>query len=473
MSLGRKLVTAYAAMGLLTLGLGGSAVISVGRLGGLLETAINRDAYKLDLLVDISTDLAKMRASYRGVLAYSQAGDAALVDASKREFEASASELRERMASLRVDISTERGLAAWSSLDRAIPEYIGGYQTAAQRSASGDNASALEQAKVSAPQGVKMQADVAAMVAAQRALLAEASTHAKSTTAAAYWTAILLIALAACVGAGVIVYVLSVSRTLRRVTSQVAASSHEISNASDQVAQSSQMLAQGASEQAASLEETSASTEEITSMTQSNRANSLSAAKAMDEVEAHVAKCNETLEQMAASMKGITASSEKISGILKMIDEIAFQTNILALNAAVEAARAGDAGRGFAIVADEVRTLAQRVAQAAKDTAALIEESMQRSRGGGAKLNEMTAVIQGITGSAYHVRTLVDTVKAGTAEQARGIEQIAAAISQMNQVTQSTAASAEEGAAAAAELNGQSGELDHITKTLSSLVGMG
>src|SRR4051794_4355723 len=155
---------------------------------------------------------------------------------------------------------------------------------------------------------------------------------------------------------------------------------------------------------------------------------------------------------MISSMKEINSSSEKISKIIRVIDEIAFQTNILALNAAVEAARAGEAGLGFAVVADEVRNLAQRCAHAAKDTGSLIEESISRTTEGGRKLSEVTSVMQAITEHTASVKVLVDEVSLSSQEQSRGIEQISKAILQMERVTQTAAASSEEGAAASEEM---------------------
>jgi len=273
--------------------------------------------------------------------------------------------------------------------------------------------------------------------------------------------------------AGLFWVVRGINSVLSRVATELAEGSGQINSAASQVAASSQSLAQGASEQAASLEETSASTEEITSMTRKNAENSKSAAEVMLTVDREVKEGNQTLDQMVASMQQINASSDKISKIIKVIDEIAFQTNILALNAAVEAARAGEAGMGFAVVADEVRNLAQRSAQAAKDTSSLIEESIATSRDGSAKLERVAGVIRAITESATQVKTLVDEVNMGSQEQARGIDQIAKAIAQMDQVTQGTAASAEESASASEELSAQAQALNHIVGELGALIGGG
>ena len=255
---------------------------------------------------------------------------------------------------------------------------------------------------------------------------------------------------------------------------QVSGSSQSLAQgAAGQVSGSSQSLAQGASQQAASLEETSASSEQMSSMTRKNAENSQQAAEFMHAVSQRVADANRTLADMTTSMQEISDSSGKISKIIKVIDEIAFQTNILALNAAVEAARAGEAGMGFAVVADEVRNLAQRSAQAAKDTATLIEDSILKSGEGSRKLGEVASSIQAITEGAGKVKTLVDEVEASSKEQAQGIEQISKAVAQMDQVTQKTAANAEESASASQQLSAQSQALMAVVVQLEALVGSG
>jgi methyl-accepting chemotaxis protein len=170
-------------------------------------------------------------------------------------------------------------------------------------------------------------------------------------------------------------------------------------------------------------------------------------------------------------MDDIGASGARVSKIIKVIDEIAFQTNILALNAAVEAARAGEAGLGFAVVADEVRNLAQRCAQAAKDTAGLIEESLSKSKGGRDSVEQVNAVFHEISANAGKVTALIRDVSSGSEQQATGIQQIATAMAQMNQTTQTIAATAEESAAATSEMANQAKTLEEVVSSLKELVG--
>ncbi len=270
------------------------------------------------------------------------------------------------------------------------------------------------------------------------------------------------------------VWLLFGRRLASRLSPMIAALStgaHEVVAAAGQVSTSAQTLSQGASSQAAALQETSASMEEVASMTRENAAGARSATVLMGEVSASVDGSNRALTEMVASMSAIQDSSQRVAKIIKTIDEIAFQTNILALNAAVEAARAGEAGMGFAVVADEVRNLAQRSAQAAHDTATLIDESMTRAQNGQQKVQQVGDAIVGITSSVTKVKALVDLVDQSSQRQTEGLNQVSKAITQIESVTQSTAATAEESAAASEELAAQAEMTQHVVDDLRALLG--
>ena len=258
---------------------------------------------------------------------------------------------------------------------------------------------------------------------------------------------------------------------LRRVSEAMDAHAEQVAQSAAQVSSSSHALAQSASEQTASLEETSASSEEIDGMTRKTATNMALVASRMKETTDVVGAAGQALADMTGSMRGIGESSAKISKIIRVIDEIAFQTNILALNAAVEAARAGEAGMGFAVVADEVRNLAHRSADAARETAALIEESVSRAEDGNRKMKTVNDAVQSITEISAQVKKLLDEVNSGTQEQASGIRHIAEAILQMQKVTEANAAGAEQSAAAGGQLSTRSDQMKHAARELVVLVG--
>ncbi|HVN06669.1 MAG TPA: methyl-accepting chemotaxis protein [Bryobacteraceae bacterium] len=205
-------------------------------------------------------------------------------------------------------------------------------------------------------------------------------------------------------------------------------------------------------------------------MTQAHADNAKSAAELMEEAATGIDQVNQKLTEMTDSMEQITQSIDRISKIIKVIDELAFQTNVLALNAAVEAARAGEAGLGFAVGADEVRNLAQKSAQAAKNTAALIEDSISRARQGGGHVEAVRNAIAHITELSSSVKALIQQVSAGTDEQARGIEQISAAVRQMEQVAQAAAQKAQENEVSTADLRQQSEKLDGVVSELTAII---
>ncbi|MCG8376835.1 MAG: methyl-accepting chemotaxis protein, partial [Chlorobiales bacterium] len=250
---------------------------------------------------------------------------------------------------------------------------------------------------------------------------------------------------------------------LNQVQAQFREIIEGLTNGSKQMSQASQQLAEGASEQAASLEETTASLEEIASMTKTNAESANQANSLMEESSQVVNRANQSMARVTKSMEGISSASAETAKIVKTIDEIAFQTNLLALNAAVEAARAGEAGAGFAVVADEVRALAMRAAEAAKNTAALIEDTVEKVKDGSDLVSTTNEAFTEVADSSSKAAQLVSEISAASDEQSQGIDQLNTAMVQMDQVVQSNASSTE-------ELSAQAGDLDGIVGALLSLV---
>lgn len=240
---------------------------------------------------------------------------------------------------------------------------------------------------------------------------------------------------------------------------QVAVGAEQVGSASGQISSGSQSLAQGSSEQASSLEEISSSLQEMTSMTKQNTANAREAKGLSDAAKKGADKGVANMKNLSAAVDKIKKSSDDTAKIVKTIDEIAFQTNLLALNAAVEAARAGDAGKGFAVVAEEVRNLAMRSAEAAKNTANMIEESVKNAEEGVALNGEVMKNFDEITTQAGKVSEVMAEIAAASEQQSQGIDQVNTAVQQMNQLTQASAANSEESASAAEELSSQAQEM--------------
>lgn len=262
----------------------------------------------------------------------------------------------------------------------------------------------------------------------------------------------------------------SIVRPINQIIKGMEEGANMVASAAGQISSSSQSMAEGASEQAAAIEETSSSMEEMASMTSGNAENAGNADGLMRNTNQVVSEANTSMNHLMRSMTDISQAGEETSKIIKTIDEIAFQTNLLALNAAVEAARAGEAGTGFAVVADEVRNLSMRAADAAKDTAELIEGIVKKIHDGTELVSNTHTAFEKVTESSDNVTTLIGEIAQASKEQSEGINQVNVSISEMDKVVQQNSSNAEESASASEEMSTQAEQLREYVGELVSLV---
>ncbi len=369
--------------------------------------------------------------------------------------------------------TTQAGLARWTELAKgesqlealasAIDGYLKQYEAAgnqyhdgmlAEREAS--NAMVSSAAAI-----VKTMGDLSATLTEQMT----SRTNRTNTLMTAMAIGAIVIGLVLAV-----VITRSITKPVNRIIAGLTEGANQVSDAAAQVATASQNLAAGASEQASSLEETSSALEEMSAMTRTNAENAQQANKLSEQTRSAAHAGDQTTQRLNEAMTSINESASQISKIIKVIEEIAFQTNLLALNAAVEAARAGEHGKGFAVVADEVRNLAMRAAEAARETTGLIEGSVSRTKEGTTVAAEVAKALSGIVGDASRVSELINGIARASQEQAQGVEQVNTAVAQMDKVTQQNAAAAEESASAAEELSAQAQTVNGIVAELQQLV---
>jgi methyl-accepting chemotaxis protein len=271
-------------------------------------------------------------------------------------------------------------------------------------------------------------------------------------------------------GLGLILY-RSITRPVRRVVENLSAGSQQLSHTAGEIATISHQLSGSSNAQSASIQQTSGSMEEIAAMTHQNSENARQANSLVAETFRIVKEAGEAMTTLTGAMEGISGASNETGKIIKTIDEIAFQTNLLALNAAVEAARAGEAGAGFAVVANEVRSLAMRATEAAKNTADLIEDTVTRVKEGSGLVNRTASAFSLVEDSSVKVKELVAEIAAASQEQAQGVELINRAIIEMDKIVQQNAANAAESNSTSEQLGEQAEQMKSVVEDLVTLVG--
>jgi methyl-accepting chemotaxis protein len=493
LTIGKKLAISFGVVFVLMCLLSYSSLDVIRRIGASLDTAVNENAKAAHLLGSIAIDLQEMKRescltqfadAISNVLkvddsksAAKELGDCASchafggADARRRDFAAIAARAAKDAAELARLVHTDSarkslaaisvGIDAWQKL---YSDYIDMASQSRFAFAHALITDKMEPVLQSISQAAK------ALDSEEDAVLAAAGSAAGSTVTRSRWTTLLLVGLSIVFGIGVVAAIRQITRLLRQTARELGERSREIEERAGQVRSAGESLAGAASDQSASIEETSASGEQVNATAHKNTEYSDRMVAVVEEVRGHVGRTNAALNQTIVAMTEIDGSSQRISKIIKVINEIAFQTNLLALNAAVEAARAGEAGLGFAVVAQEVRNLAQRCADAARDTENLIGESISRSKDGKTRLDELAAGIQSITDATTTVSTLADEVRTGSREQSRAMEEIERALVRISDVTQKAASNAEESAAAGNDLTAESKALGEVVERLSALV---
>jgi methyl-accepting chemotaxis protein len=469
-TIGKKLFVGSGALVVLTFALGIAGYVGIANLGDWMHTMIFSTIKKQSLGARIALDSSVLLADLRELEVRGFLKDAAGMEKCHSDAATTADELLADINVILPMIAVPSAKQNIEDIRDTSTQIRAGEQAVYKAALAGDMDASIAAYTVLVPVQERQRVSTVNFLKVEDGLVAADSVGAISSVDSSRWITLGLLALSCVVGVVVIFVVRQINALLRDTVLELGESAVQIASAANQVASSSQSLAQGSSEQAATIEETSSVSAEINSMAQRATESSRATVEMMTASEASVGKTNQSMTEMVGAMEGINASSQKISKIIKVIDEIAFQTNILALNAAVEAARAGEAGMGFAVVADEVRNLAQRCAQAAKDTADLIEESIVRSNGGRVKVDEVAVAIHAITAETAKIKLAFEEINLGSVEQSHGIDQIGKAITQMEQVTQSSAASAEEGAAAAEQLNAQAEAMTEIVNRLKTMV---
>jgi methyl-accepting chemotaxis protein/methyl-accepting chemotaxis protein-1 (serine sensor receptor) len=486
-----KLTLSFAALLAVSLASGFASFRMIQKNGDALKAAVDTTAHKQALAARLRTGIREMRlhalladlsmvngtlvgkASFAGnevVCANCHTPDR--MSESRQSFEHAGAELKSQAEALSalVETPSERaavgriaeGLSRWQTLSARYFELAAAHNFPASHEAMLDNIHPLVD---------EIEKNAGLLEAEEDRAMASARDEAKSRVELSAWRVSESILICLLIGVGVLALVRRIMRVLRVSSREILDLSAQAADAARQIAAASESLAQTATEQSSSLEITTSATRQIQILAEGNTGHVEAASDASDRVRVELQTANDTLAQALASMAEVDASGAEIAKVVTMIDEIAFQTNILALNAAIEAARAGNQGLGFGVVAEEVRSLAQRSAAAARDTSEMVRTAIARSGEAKQRLGRLTGAIESITRLCCEAAGRVAEVTGASHVQNESVTTMATALEQMDQVTQNISACSEENAAAGEQLSAQTEMLRAVAERLRVLVG--
>lgn len=474
-TVGKRIAVLTAVASAITLLVGGASLVSLSKIEGYSQTSVN--VYLSEWGTSAAFDLAVRKAGFE-YQQYKLTQDDQYFDQALSRFKkinGEMGELNDYVANFDVPVLEKKIVGMQDAIDR-YHENLLAYRRLSQsveKDTLGSTADRLAEADANVYEAYEDLLARSAEVSEAAEKGARDLAELTQETVKHYEWVIGLLALASVIVAGLFGLFTGrkVSGILQQIIRRLSNGADQVNASSTQLSGSSQELAGSSGQQAASLQQTTSSLEEMSSQIRQTADNSSEAEVAVRETRDLVERGVQAMLRMTEAMGAIKQSSDETSKIIKTIDDIAFQTNLLALNAAVEAARAGEAGKGFAVVAEEVRNLAQRSAEAARNTSELIQTSQENTVRGTDVANEVSENLQKIEENASSVSTLIVEISAASKEQAVGIKQMNSVMAEMDGVVQGNASASEETASAAEELSAQAGELSNVVEELMALAG--